>query len=77
MGTARKLKAGAVYDGPRSIQTIDGVTAHYADTASGPVRLVDEDGSFRVATDDDPVQEPMNIVELEVEEIHGSASTEA
>jgi len=78
MGTARKLKPGESYDGPRSIQTIDGVTAHFADTASGPVRLVDGgDDGFRVATDDDPVQHPLNIVELEVEEIHGQASSEA
>lgn len=73
----RKLTPGSVYDGPRSIQTIDGVTAHYADTKTGPVRLVDHDGEMRVASDDDPVQEPTNIVELEVEEIQGSASTEA
>jgi len=77
MGATRKLKPGAVYDGPKSIQTIDGITAHYADIPSGPVRLVDEGGSFRVATDDDPVQHPLNIVELEVEEIHGQASSEA
>jgi hypothetical protein len=77
MGATRKLKPGAVYDGPKSIQTIDGVTAHYADIPSGPVRLVDQDGSFRVATADDPVQEDLNIVELEVDEIHGQTSTEA
>ena len=73
----RKLTPGSVYDGPRSIQTIDGVTAHFAETKGGPVRLIDHDGEMRVASDDDPVQEPLNIVELEVDEIHGQTSTEA
>jgi hypothetical protein len=75
--TAKKLKPGEVYDGPRSIQTIDGITAHYAETPSGPVRLIDLDGEIRVASDDDPVQEAVSVVELELEEIHGQTSTEA
>ena len=83
----RTLKPGSLYEGPKSIQTIDGITAHYADTKNGPVRLVqidlapdnEDDGSeeYRVAADDDPVQEPLNIVELEVDEIQGQTSTEA
>jgi hypothetical protein len=72
------VRPGEVYDGPKAIQTIDGITAHYADTATGPVRLVDHDGVFRVASDDDPVQGiPERLVELEVEDIHGNAATEA
>jgi hypothetical protein len=83
----KKLKPGDIYDGPKSIQTIDGVTAHYADTKDGPVRLVaidlapddPDDGSeeYRIASDDDPVQgTPQSVVELEVEEVHGQASSE-
>lgn len=75
--TAKKLKSGDPYEGPRSIQTIDGVTAHYAETKDGPVRLVDDEGKFRVASDDDPVQSVGRIVELEVDEIQGQTSTEA
>jgi hypothetical protein len=73
----RKLKPGDLYSGPKSIQTIDGITAHYAEMPSGPVRLVDDGEGFRVAGPDDPVQEDLNIVELEVDEIHGQTSTEA
>jgi len=83
----RKLKAGDLYEGPKYIDTIDGVTSHWADTKDGPVRLVaidlapdnPDDGSeeYRVAGDDDPVQgTPQSVVELEVEEVHGQASSE-
>jgi len=82
-----KLKVGDVYDGPRSIQTIDGVTAHWAETKDGPVRLVQidlapdnpDDGSeeYRIASDDDPIQVSDSIVDLEVDEIQGKTSTEA
>jgi hypothetical protein len=83
----RKLKAGDLYEGPKAIDTIDGVTAHWALTKDGPVRLVQidlapdnpDDGSeeYRIAGDDDPVQEtPQSVVELEVEEVHGQASSE-
>jgi len=73
------VKAGDLYEGPKAIQTIDGVTAHWAETDDGPVRLVYLDGSYRVAGKDDAVQpsDPERLVELEVESIHGSASTEA
>jgi len=84
---ARKLNPGSLYEGPKYIDTIDGVTAHWADTKDGPVRLVQidlapddpNDGSeeYRIAADDDPVQQPLNIVELELDEIHGQSSTEA
>lgn len=83
---AKKLKPGDLYDGPKAIDTIDGVTAHYALTKDGPVRLVQidlapedpDDGSeeYRIAGPDDPPTQAGNIVELEVEEIHGSASSE-
>jgi hypothetical protein len=82
------MKPGDLYEGPKYIDTIDGVTAHWADTKTGPVRLVQidlapddpDDGSeeYRIASDDDPVQEtPVSLVELEVDEIHGQTSTEA
>ena len=81
----RKLKPGDLYEGPKGIDTIDGVTAHWALTKDGPVRLVQidlapddpDDGSeeYRVASDDDPVQVGDRIVELEVEDIHGQASS--
>lgn len=86
----RKLKPGSVYDGPKAILTDeDGVTAHWAlDKDGDPLaRLIQidlapddpDDGSeeYRVAGDDDPVQDPGNIVELEVDDIHGQASSEA
>jgi hypothetical protein len=82
----RKPKPGDVYEGPKYIATIDGVTAHWAATKDGPVRLVQidlapdnpNDGSeeYRIAGDDDPVQAIGSLVELEVEEIHGTSSTE-
>lgn len=81
-----KLKPGSLYTGPKAIDTIDGITAHYALTKDGPVRLVQidlapdnpDDGSeeYRIAGPDDPYQEGLNVVELEIEEIQGSASTE-
>lgn len=81
-----KLKPGSLYKGPKAIDTIDGITAHYALTKDGPVRLVQidlapdnpDDGSeeYRIAGPDDPHQEALNVVELEIEEIQGSASTE-
>lgn len=83
--TAKKLKPGDLYEGPKYIDTIDGVTAHYADTPGGPVRLVHidlapddpQDGSeeYRVAGPDDPASITGNVVELEVEG-NGSSSTE-
>jgi len=84
---SRKLKPGDLYEGPKYIDTIGGLISHWADTPDGPVRLVqidlapddDDDGSeeYRVADDSDPVQQPTNVVELEVEEIQGQTSTEA
>lgn len=87
MAPRRQLNPGDLYEGPKSIQTIDGITAHYAETEDGPVRLVQidlapdnpDDGSeeFRIAGPDDPGQETaVNPVELEVEEISLTASTE-
>jgi len=87
---SRKLKPGEIYDGPKAILTDeDGLTAHYAlDKDGEPIaRLVQidlapddpDDGSeeYRVAGDDDPVQHTGNVVEFEVDEIHGQASSEA
>lgn len=81
-----KLKPGDLYDGPKHIDTIDGVTAHFADTKDGPVRLVqidlapDDAGNgaeeYRIAGPDDEPQAQANVVELEMERIHGTASTE-
>jgi hypothetical protein len=87
----RKLKPGDLYTGPKAILTDeDGLTAHWAISDKGEplARLVQidlapgdpDDGSeeYRVAGPDDPAQSrPDNLVELEVDEIHGSASTEA
>ena len=87
---SRKLKPGTVYDGPRAILTDeDGLTAHYAlDKEGEPIaRLIQidlapdnpNDGSeeYRIAADDDPVQQTGNLVELQVDDIHGQASSEA
>jgi hypothetical protein len=83
----RKLKPGDLYEGPKYVATIDGVTSHWADTKTGPVRLVHvdlapddpDDGreEYRIASDDDPVQEVGSYVDLEVDEIQGQTSTEA
>jgi hypothetical protein len=82
----KKLKPGDLYDGPKAIATIDGITAFYAETKNGPVRLVHVDlepdnldgGSeeFRVAGPDDPHQEPTSFVDLLPDVIHGQASSE-
>lgn len=86
---ASKLKAGDTYTGPKAIMEIDGVVAHYALTKDGPVRLIHidlapdnpSDGSeeFRVAGPGDPVSTAVSngsTVEMEVEEINLTASTE-
>jgi len=87
----QQLTPGDLYTGPKAIITDeDGLTAHWAITEEGePVaRLVQidlapgdpDDGSeeYRIATPTDPAQsQPENVVELEVDEIHGSGSTEA
>ena len=87
MPAAKKLKPGDLYEGPKYIDTIDGVTSHWADTKAGPVRLTQidlapddpNDGSeeYRIASDDDAVQETLNVVELQIDEIQGQTSTEA
>lgn len=83
---AKQLKPGTLYKGPKAIYTVDGVTAHFAETKNGLVRLVcidlcpdDPDAvndEYRVAGPDDPVQEPTHFVELLPDTIHGEASSE-
>jgi hypothetical protein len=86
----KKLKPGDLYTGPKAIVVDeDGVPAHWAlDKDGQPIALLTQidlapdnpdDGSeeYRVAGPNDPSPEPGRIVELEVEDIHGSASTEA
>jgi hypothetical protein len=86
MATKQLLKPGDLYTGPKSIDTIDGITAHYAETKNGPVRLINidlapdnpEDGrvEYRVAGPDDVFQEPTVYVDLLPDMIHGKASSE-
>lgn len=80
------MNPGDLYTGPKHIDTVDGITAHYADTPEGLVRLVQidlapddpDDGAeeYRIAGPDDVFPEATSIVELEIEDIIGSASTE-
>lgn len=85
MGTT-KLKPGDLYEGPKSIATVDDVTAHYVLNEDGSLgeRLVQIDlapgnpdehvEEFRVAAKDDPVQTTAANVELEVEAIGEATS---
>lgn len=85
---ATKLNPGDLYEGPKAIATVDGVTAHWAIDEEGELlaRLVQIDLSpgdpndgaeeYRIASDADPAQTTVDaLVELEVEPVKGKTTS--